>query len=257
MADRLIARIAALHSYEVPCVAVWPIDSAGRLCRSGSRTARLTDVGPPSAAHYSKTEQFNGPTIQIRVRVRIGSPAGCYWHAGAGDGQSTLFSGRRTMSEAYYAAARSREPAQRPRPTALRRRPAELSARYDALRPSRVSTCRGVDHRRCRPHRLAEGPRANRVRTANPETSPENLPGSNSPIENPLVRGEKGGPGRWRACAVQERAAFGHRTHVRIESGSGHNGHDFSRAATAVRQAAARLAGPAYPPSLAQRTSAR
>jgi periplasmic divalent cation tolerance protein len=26
MADSLIARIAALHSYEVPCVAVWPID---------------------------------------------------------------------------------------------------------------------------------------------------------------------------------------------------------------------------------------
>jgi periplasmic divalent cation tolerance protein len=26
MADSLIARIAALHSYEVPCVTVWPID---------------------------------------------------------------------------------------------------------------------------------------------------------------------------------------------------------------------------------------
>jgi periplasmic divalent cation tolerance protein len=26
MADSLIARIAALHSYDVPCVAVWPID---------------------------------------------------------------------------------------------------------------------------------------------------------------------------------------------------------------------------------------
>jgi periplasmic divalent cation tolerance protein len=25
-ADDLIARIAALHSYEIPCVAVWPID---------------------------------------------------------------------------------------------------------------------------------------------------------------------------------------------------------------------------------------
>ena len=25
-ADALIARIAALHSYEVPCIAVWPID---------------------------------------------------------------------------------------------------------------------------------------------------------------------------------------------------------------------------------------
>ena len=25
-ADALIARIAALHSYDVPCVAVWPID---------------------------------------------------------------------------------------------------------------------------------------------------------------------------------------------------------------------------------------
>ena len=26
VADRLIARIAALHSYEVPCVVVWPVD---------------------------------------------------------------------------------------------------------------------------------------------------------------------------------------------------------------------------------------
>jgi len=26
MADALVARIAALHSYEVPCIAVWPID---------------------------------------------------------------------------------------------------------------------------------------------------------------------------------------------------------------------------------------
>ena len=26
MADALVARIAALHSYDVPCVAVWPID---------------------------------------------------------------------------------------------------------------------------------------------------------------------------------------------------------------------------------------
>ena len=26
MADALIARIAALHSYDVPCVTVWPID---------------------------------------------------------------------------------------------------------------------------------------------------------------------------------------------------------------------------------------
>lgn len=26
MADSLMARIAALHSYEVPCVTVWPID---------------------------------------------------------------------------------------------------------------------------------------------------------------------------------------------------------------------------------------
>jgi len=26
MADVLIARVAALHSYDVPCVAVWPID---------------------------------------------------------------------------------------------------------------------------------------------------------------------------------------------------------------------------------------
>lgn len=26
MADPLVARIAALHSYDVPCVAVWPID---------------------------------------------------------------------------------------------------------------------------------------------------------------------------------------------------------------------------------------
>jgi periplasmic divalent cation tolerance protein len=25
-ADALIARVAALHSYEVPCIAVWPID---------------------------------------------------------------------------------------------------------------------------------------------------------------------------------------------------------------------------------------
>ncbi len=25
-ADALIARIAAMHSYEVPCIAVWPID---------------------------------------------------------------------------------------------------------------------------------------------------------------------------------------------------------------------------------------
>lgn len=25
-ADDLVARIAALHSYEIPCVAVWPID---------------------------------------------------------------------------------------------------------------------------------------------------------------------------------------------------------------------------------------
>jgi periplasmic divalent cation tolerance protein len=25
-ADRLITRIAALHSYEVPCIVVWPID---------------------------------------------------------------------------------------------------------------------------------------------------------------------------------------------------------------------------------------
>lgn len=25
-ADELIARIAALHSYDVPCIAVWPID---------------------------------------------------------------------------------------------------------------------------------------------------------------------------------------------------------------------------------------
>jgi periplasmic divalent cation tolerance protein len=25
-ADGLVARIAALHSYEVPCIAVWPID---------------------------------------------------------------------------------------------------------------------------------------------------------------------------------------------------------------------------------------
>ena len=25
-ADRLVARIAALHSYEVPCIATWPID---------------------------------------------------------------------------------------------------------------------------------------------------------------------------------------------------------------------------------------
>ena len=24
--DALIARIAALHSYEVPCIATWPID---------------------------------------------------------------------------------------------------------------------------------------------------------------------------------------------------------------------------------------
>jgi periplasmic divalent cation tolerance protein len=27
-ADALIARIAALHSYDVPCIAVWPIDNA-------------------------------------------------------------------------------------------------------------------------------------------------------------------------------------------------------------------------------------
>jgi periplasmic divalent cation tolerance protein len=26
MADRLMTRIAALHSYDVPCIAVWPID---------------------------------------------------------------------------------------------------------------------------------------------------------------------------------------------------------------------------------------
>jgi periplasmic divalent cation tolerance protein len=26
MADTLVARIAALHSYEIPCVTVWPID---------------------------------------------------------------------------------------------------------------------------------------------------------------------------------------------------------------------------------------
>jgi periplasmic divalent cation tolerance protein len=26
MADALIARIAALHSYDVPCIATWPID---------------------------------------------------------------------------------------------------------------------------------------------------------------------------------------------------------------------------------------
>ena len=26
MADTLVARIAALHSYDVPCVTVWPID---------------------------------------------------------------------------------------------------------------------------------------------------------------------------------------------------------------------------------------
>ena len=26
LADALVARIAALHSYEVPCVTVWPID---------------------------------------------------------------------------------------------------------------------------------------------------------------------------------------------------------------------------------------
>jgi periplasmic divalent cation tolerance protein len=26
LADALIARIAALHSYDVPCIAVWPID---------------------------------------------------------------------------------------------------------------------------------------------------------------------------------------------------------------------------------------
>lgn len=26
VADALIARIAALHSYDVPCIAVWPID---------------------------------------------------------------------------------------------------------------------------------------------------------------------------------------------------------------------------------------
>ena len=25
-ADALVARIAALHSYETPCIAVWPID---------------------------------------------------------------------------------------------------------------------------------------------------------------------------------------------------------------------------------------
>jgi periplasmic divalent cation tolerance protein len=26
LADALIARIAALHSYDVPCIAIWPID---------------------------------------------------------------------------------------------------------------------------------------------------------------------------------------------------------------------------------------
>ena len=26
MADRLMTRIAALHSYDVPCIAIWPID---------------------------------------------------------------------------------------------------------------------------------------------------------------------------------------------------------------------------------------
>ena len=29
-ADRLIARIAALHSYDVPCITAWPIDQALR-----------------------------------------------------------------------------------------------------------------------------------------------------------------------------------------------------------------------------------
>lgn len=29
-ADALIARVAALHSYDVPCIAVWPIDKLAR-----------------------------------------------------------------------------------------------------------------------------------------------------------------------------------------------------------------------------------
>ena len=31
-ADALIARIAALHSYDVPCIAIWPIDKILATC---------------------------------------------------------------------------------------------------------------------------------------------------------------------------------------------------------------------------------
>ena len=41
-ADALIARIAALHSYDVPCIVTWPIDKIlGRLCRLGRGQRRL------------------------------------------------------------------------------------------------------------------------------------------------------------------------------------------------------------------------
>ena len=38
-ADALIARIAALHSYDVPCVAVWPIDRLPAPMPNGSKRA--------------------------------------------------------------------------------------------------------------------------------------------------------------------------------------------------------------------------
>lgn len=45
-ADTLIARIAALHSYDVPCIAVWPID---KLLLSYAEWVE-TETRPTSAA---------------------------------------------------------------------------------------------------------------------------------------------------------------------------------------------------------------
>ena len=53
-ADALIARIAGLHSYDVPCVVTWPIDKITSAYAVGSRTASARSNVSPKKMHMSQ-----------------------------------------------------------------------------------------------------------------------------------------------------------------------------------------------------------
>ena len=62
-ADALIARIAGLHSYDVPCVVSWPIDKITSAYAAGSRTSVSQVYVPPEKNAYFAITQQPDPNL--------------------------------------------------------------------------------------------------------------------------------------------------------------------------------------------------